>query len=209
MLIMAGMRDSQHIYQAADVRRCFSNLSDPLINKFTQKGLIACLPEQKSIRKVFRYSAVQIAYIGILGQLSLYGILPRAEQVKVNSPVHAAHSLMEPEKMTDALYELGPDVGLMVTLEELLFEKKDGGSRLRQSVTVPSINFLKKGHVGNWISLFTDESENLDNYPDPWDYGLDMFQYWHWSQRFSYVFIDGERIIKHVYKRLDIERLLK
>lgn len=208
MLIIADMRDTQHIYQAADARRCFSNLSDPLINKFTQKGLIACMPQQKSIRKVFRYSAVQIAYLGILGQLSLYGIMPRAEQVKVTSPIHNSLSLMEPEKMTDSLYEMGPDVALMITLEEMEFENKNEPSRLRQSVTVPTINFVKKEHVNNWTTLFTSE-EDLDKYPDPFEYGLDMFQYWHWSRRFSYIFIDCERIIRHVYKKLDIQRLLK
>ena len=204
---LQAMRDTQHIYQSADVRRCFSNLSDPLIAKFMQKGLIACLPQQKSLRRVFRYSAIQIAYLGILGQLSLYGVLPRIEQMRVTSPTHEHLTLKEPEQVVDALYELGPDVALMVTLEE--FYWKNESSRLRSSVTRAGLNFMKKSNVWAWIELFTKESDNFDEYPDPEQLGFDLFQYGDWSQRFGYLFIDAERIIRHVYKRLKIERLLK
>ena len=54
----------------ADIRKCFSTVGDTTLTKWLDKGLIGCESDKKGIRTNIRYSALELAHVGVLAQLS-------------------------------------------------------------------------------------------------------------------------------------------
>jgi hypothetical protein len=194
-----------HIYQTKHVRQCFSTLSDSQISAFQARGLVAFEALQKSIRKMFRYSALQIVHLGVLSQLSLWGILSRAEATNVSGMGSRWFGLKEAYKLVDLYYEAGPDVMLTVTLTEMPVQNED--QRLRTSRTEPLIRVIKSNDLGLWIKTYMTNPVDSKNARDFFD--IDDAAPAEWFKTFGFLVIDVGHIIRHVYETLEITRFLK
>jgi len=50
-------------------------VGDTTLTKWLDKGLIGCESDKKGIRTNIRYSALELAHVGVLAQLSTWGVL--------------------------------------------------------------------------------------------------------------------------------------
>lgn len=201
------MRDSMHIYQTKHARQCFSTLSDSQISAWQARGLVAHEALQKSIRRMFRYSALQIVHLGVLSQLSLLGILARAEHTNVYDPDRHWFTLKEAFKLVDCYYEYGPDIVLTAMLAEMPIETED--QRLRSSRTEPRILIIRSSELTDWIQTYRGGGGLIGVEMEKWMHNLDDASPADWFKSFGFIMIDVERIILHVYETLEITRFLK
>ncbi|MFA6221458.1 MAG: hypothetical protein WC647_04015 [Desulfomonilaceae bacterium] len=154
---------------------------------------------------MFRYSALQIVHLGVLSQLSLWGILSRAEATNVSGMGSRWFGLKEAYKLVDLYYEAGPDVMLTVTLTEMPVQNED--QRLRTSRTEPLIRVIKSNDLGLWIKTYMTNPVDSKNARDFFD--IDDAAPAEWFKTFGFLVIDVGHIIRHVYETLEITRFLK
>ncbi len=194
-----------HIYQTKHARQCFSTLSDSQISAWLARGLVALESLQKNIRRMFRYSALQIVHLGVLSQLSVWGILSRAEDASVCGLNGRWFGLKEAYKLVDLYYEAGPDVMLTVTLTEMPIENED--QRLRGSRTEPRLHMIKSNDLELWIKTYVTRSIDAKSARNL--FNIDESAPSELFKTFGFLVIDVERLIHHVYETLEITRFLK
>jgi hypothetical protein len=212
------MKDSPHNYKMSDIRKCFSNVGDTTLSKWLDKGLIPHQSDKKGIRTNIRYSALEIVHVGILAQLSTWGVLTyykdattwggllTAEDIlstklgripSVPSKNQCCYlSLIEPNKMVEYYRSYGPQLMLIVTARQFLVEQED--KRMRRTKTVFFINVLGYQLFREWrteVSLLEElEAKNKQT--------ADVYL------AFGHLQLEINTIIHHVYNQLDILSLL-
>ena len=85
----------------ADIRKCFSTVGDTTLTKWLDKGLIGCESDKKGIRTNISYSALELAHVGVLAQLSTWGVLNYYKDVKVDFGGQRQFLLTEPDRIID------------------------------------------------------------------------------------------------------------
>jgi hypothetical protein len=212
------MKDSLPKFKMSDVRKCFSTVGDTTLSKWLDKGLVPHHSYKKGIRGIVRYSALEIVHVGILTQLSTWGILTYYKDtvawggfLSIEDILLTAHggntslppehqfqniSLTEPSKMVEYYRAYGPDLTMIVTSCEVPIEQED--KRMRRTKTQFWINVLAHKLVGLWErenltlkQLEKTEKERADVY-----------------KSFGFLKLDVDRVISHVYSQLDMLRLL-
>lgn len=199
------MRDSRYIFRAEDIRECFPQVSDATISKWLQRGFVDNAVSQKAVRQSYKYSALQVVHVGVLSQLSAWGVLSYYRDAIIYCPVMGQYTLTEPAKWIESYYALGPDVVLLTKLHEFDVEQPD--KRQRQTKTVPHIYFMQSEDFHQWhegtVQGMTIRNTNAFVGPDG-ETITDLAQRF----RYSYLFMDVGTIIKDVYSTLNMTHLL-
>jgi hypothetical protein len=212
------MKDSPHNYKMSDIRKCFSNVGDTTLSKWLDKGLIPHQSDKKGIRTNIRYSALEIVHVGILTQLSTFGVLTyykdamtwggflSVEDILSTKPgagISASpekqvsyFSLTAPNRMVEYYLSYGPQLMLVVTSRQFPVEQED--KRMRSTKTVFFVNVIGYQLFQDWaeqdhiLKEFAGENkQNADEY-----------------LTFGHLQLEIKTIIHHVYKQLDILSLL-
>ena len=199
------MRDSRYIYKAEDIRRCFPQVSDTTISKWLQKGFVDNAVSQKAIRQSYKYSALQVVHVGVLAQLSAWGVLAYYRDAVFHCPVMGDFSLTEPTKAIESYYALGPNLSLTAHLQEIAIEQFD--KRQRQTKTIPHLNFMHKDDYQKWHDEFVKPLTFLERWAIV--QGPESVACSDKRCGYSYSFLDISSMIVDVYGELNISHLLK
>jgi hypothetical protein len=212
------MKDSPHNYKMSDIRKCFSTVGDTTLSKWLDKGLIAHQSNKKGIRTNIRYSALEIVHVGILTQLSTWGVLTYYKDAVtwggflspedilsaksaglLSVPPEQEYSLLsliEPNKMVEYYRSYGPQLMLVVTSRQVPIEQED--KRMRRTKTVFFINVLGYQLFQDWAvtdsvirELAAKNKQTADEY-----------------LAFGHLQLEIKSVIHHVYNQLDILSLL-
>jgi hypothetical protein len=225
------MKDTHHNYKMGDIRKCFSTVGDTTLSKWLDKGLISHQSNRKGIRANIRYSALDIVHVGILTQLSTWGVLNYYKDAKVSGgyvsletllffsdeelaalpassgyhPV-CALSLTEPDKMVDYYCSRGPELKMIVTFRQVPVEQAD--KRMRTTKTEFNLLILSPSEYREWeqerFGLRSEISKlfTIDAPIQVGDVPVDFYA------EFGLLTLDIDMLIGHVYKKLDILSLL-
>lgn len=212
------MKDTPHNYKMSDIRKCFSTVGDTTLSKWLDKGLIAHQSNKKGIRTNIRYSALEIVHVGILTQLSTWGVLTyykdavtwggflspedilsdKSERILSVPPEQQFRnlSLIEPNKIVEYYRSYGPQLMLIVTSRQFPVEQED--KRMRRTKTVFFVNVLGYQLFQDWAladsvirELAAKNKQNADEY-----------------LAFGHLQLEIKSVIHHVYNQLDILHLL-
>ncbi len=202
----------------SDIRKCFSTVGDTTLSKWLDKGLIAHQSNKKGIRTNIRYSALEIVHVGILTQLSTWGVLTyykdavtwggflspedilsdKSERILSVPPEQQFRnlSLIEPNKIVEYYRSYGPQLMLIVTSRQFPVEQED--KRMRRTKTVFFVNVLGYQLFQDWAladsvirELAAKNKQNADEY-----------------LAFGHLQLEIKSVIHHVYNQLDILHLL-
>jgi hypothetical protein len=222
------MKDSRYNFKMADIRKCFSTIGDTTLSKWIDKGLIGCDSDKKGIRTNIRYSALGIVHVGVLTQLSTWGVLTYYKETEVSLgylgieaallepevpaslgedlPNRCNFPLTEPDEIINYYSSHGPNLIMIVTSRQVPFEQED--KRMRWTKTVFEIKILTPEQAFEWesdqqglprslqeMTILTFESPPNKEVPEA-------------NVEFGFLKLDIGRIIRHVYKKLDILYLL-
>ena len=193
------MRDSRFIFKAEDIRRCFPFVSDTNIVKWFGKGIVDSEASRKAIRTSYKYSALQIVHVGLLGQLSSWGVLDYYRDAVVSCPAQGDYTLLEPSKMVESYFALGPDVIMLVRLDEMSIDRPD--KRQRQTRTIPFIALMKIEAFREWKMTTGSEVHFIDQDNVKYSCSGQHFKY-------GYLFVDLGQMIHNVYHEFVITYLL-
>lgn len=212
------MKDSPHNYKMSDIRKCFSNVGDTTLSKWLDKGLIPHQSDKKGIRTNIRYSALEIVHVGILTQLSTWGVLTyykdavtwggflsaenilfdNSERILSVPPEHQFRnlSLIEPNKIVEYYRSYGPQLMLIVTSRQFPVEQED--KRMRRTKTVFFVNVLGYQLFWEWVN----EDSLLKELTAKNKQDADVYI------AFGHLQLEIKTIIHHVYNQLDILHFL-
>lgn len=181
------MKDSDAKFKMADVRRLFSNVSDTLISKWDSKGLISCHKQPGAFRITVRYTAVQLCHIGVLRQLSTFGILNWAEHVAFMWDMGLSY-LSNPAHLIQYYQDHGPKLKIIVVGGEHPIRDSGRDKRMRRTKT-------------EFVMMFTPDYQNYLNYR----LVADRFIHDDVVKLFSHLTIDFDLIAQHVYRELGLD----
>lgn len=186
-----SMADTEAVYKMADVRRLFSNISDTLVNKWDLRGLIDCHKHPGAFRITVRYTAVQLCHIGVLRQMSTFGILNWAEQVMFMTDTGISY-LSRPAELVQYYRAHGHRLKIIVVGGEHPIGESGRDRRMRRTKT-------------EFVMMFTPDYETYLNYKSV----ADRFMLSDQRKVFSHLSIDFDLIALHVYTELGVSDLLQ
>lgn len=188
------------------------------MSKWLDKGLIAHQSSSRGIRSNIRYSALEIVHVGILTQLSTWGVLTyykdavawggflSAEDIISSEPGENALlppeqqfrnvSLTEPSKMVEYYRSYGPDLTMIVTSRQVPIEQED--KRMRRTKTLFYVNILGCQLFWEWVkedSILKELAAKNKQIADEY-------------KTFGFLKLEINSIIRHVYDQLNILHLL-
>lgn len=201
------MRDTRYNFKMGDVRKCFSTIGDTTLTKWLDKGLIGCDSDRKSIRTNIRYTALGIVHIGVLGQLSLWGVLNYYQDVSVVLGIRGNSLLTEPDRIIDYYNDYGPNLRMIVTSYQTGVNQPN--KRMRASKTNFEIRILSSDEASHWQHALEEEYDPAGDpfafeplsVPRPDDVPEEKMS-------FGFLKLDLHQIIGHVYNQLGVEHLL-
>lgn len=181
------MTDTEATYKMADVRRLFSNVSDTLISKWDSRGLIDCQKQPGTFRITVRYTAVQLCHIGVLRQMSTFGILNWAEHVAFMGDVGLSY-LSNPAHLIQHYRNHGPRLKIIIVGGEHPIKDAGRDKRMRRTKT-------------EFVMMFTPDYHSYLNYR----LVADKFMHSDAIKVFSHLTIDFDLIAQHVYTELGLD----
>ncbi len=195
----------------ADIRKCFSTVGDTTLTKWLDKGLIGCESDKKGIRTNISYSALELAHVGVLAQLSTWGVLNYYKDVKVDFGGPRQFLLTEPDRIIDHYCYNGPDLRMIVIARQVSVDQDN--KRMRSSRTEFEIKILTPPDAQIW------EQKCMEGYdPEGDPFALESFTVKTQHENpdipeenmfFGFLKLHVGAVISHVYNKLDIEFLLR
>lgn len=186
-----------------DILRLFPNCGAPTINKWNDKGFPYVDRDAKGVRSRFRYSALGLVHVGVLAELSQWGVLNYPKNTTARGPGGQEMSLTQPDVFVDNYIEFGPDIDILVNLRYIpVIEQED--KRLRQVATSYHLEIVNHRELNGYSdylisAMIRKVNGELLNIDDDFDYTNCMF---------SMSIISVQALIHYVYNRLGLGRFL-
>ena len=143
------IKDSIPKFKMSHIRTCFSTIGDTTLSKWTDKSLVPHHSYKKGIRGIIRYSALEIVHVGVLSQLSTWGVLTYYKDVRVllyNIP--ATTNLTRPDGIIDYYSKHGPDLGIIVSARQ--YPVKQDDQRMRRTKPLFELALLSVDQIKEW-----------------------------------------------------------